>query len=86
MTRKACPSDDYTRRCRGGFVGIDLRLHLLVLQAILLDVGPELLGELRAGQWVRANNGRQGGVGRDRFHECGVWFTSCFFSHSDFGL
>ena len=26
------------------FVGVDLGLHLLVLQAVLLDVGPNLLG------------------------------------------
>src|ERR1035437_2505681 len=69
-----------------GVVGIDLRADLLVLQAILLDVDPELLGELRAGQRGRANDGSEFGIGCDGFHERGVRFTSGFFSHSDGGF
>src|SRR6478736_3886097 len=69
-----------------GVIGIDLRADLLVLQTILLDVGPELLGELRAGQRGRAYDGSKFGVGCDGFHERGVRFTSGFFSHSDCGF
>ena len=57
-------------------VRIDLGLHLLVLEAILLDVGPELLGELRARERGRANDGAEDGIGRDRFHERSIRFTS----------
>ena len=65
-------------------VGIDLGPDLLVLEAVLLDVGPELLGELRAGERGRTNNRGERGVGSDRFHECSVRFTSGFFCHIDF--
>src|SRR4051812_22016472 len=50
-------------------VRIDLRLRLLVLQAILLDVGPELLGQLGAGKWVGTNDSGESRVGCNRFHE-----------------
>src|SRR5471032_373934 len=41
-------------------VGVDLGPDLLVLQTVLLDVRPELLGELRAGEGGRANDSSEG--------------------------
>ena len=57
-------------------VGIDHLLVLLVLEAVLLDVVPELLGELRARERLRADDGGKGGIRLYRLHERGVWFTS----------
>src|SRR5688572_8542506 len=57
-------------------VRVDVALVLGVLEAVLLDVGPELLGELRAGQRLRTHDGGESGVGGDRLHESGVGFTS----------
>ncbi len=56
-------------------VGIDHLTVLLVLEAVLLDVIPELLGELRAGKWLGADNGGKGIIGCYRFHERGVGFA-----------
>ena len=64
-------------------IGVDLRADLRVLQLVFLDVGPELLGELRARDGSRANDGREGGIGRDGFHERSIGFT---FSHNDCGF
>jgi len=57
-------------------VSVDLGLGLFVLQTILLDVSPELLGELCARKRSGANDSGESRVGRDRFHECGVRFAS----------
>lgn len=52
-----------------GRVGIDLAFVLLVLQAILLDVIPELAGELGAGKRLSADDRCQLGIGGHGFHE-----------------
>src|SRR5687767_6732713 len=64
-------------------VRVDLSPHLLVLKTVLFDIGPELLGELCAREWIRADNGGERCVRRDRFHERSVRFTSSFFGHND---
>ena len=65
-------------------VGIDLRADFFVLQIVLLDVFPELLGELSAGKGFRTNDHRKDGIGLDGFEECSVGFASGFFCHSGF--
>ena len=57
-------------------VGIDLGL-LLVLQAVLLDVGPELLGQLGAGKGLVPDDLGERVVGRDGLHEGRVWCSFC---------
>src|SRR6478736_1639332 len=59
-----------------GVVGVDHAAVLLVLKTVLLDVHPELLGELRAGEGLFTNDQGELGVGGDRLHERGVGFTS----------
>ena len=63
-------------------VGIDVTTILFVLKTILLDVHPELLGELCA--WERGSTDDRGerSGGSNRLHESGVGFTGGFFSHS----
>jgi hypothetical protein len=56
-------------------IGVDLGLHLRVLELVSLDVGPELFGELRAGQGARANDGSECIVRLDRSHEGGIRFA-----------
>ena len=53
-------------------VGVDLRSLFLVLKTVLLDVVPELFGEL--GTWDRfgTNDGGEFVVGLHRSHEGGV--------------
>ena len=67
-------------------VSVDLSADLCVLQLVLLDVSPELLGELRAGQRGRADDSSESRIGRDRFHERSIRFTSSFFGHNEFGF
>ena len=38
-------------------VGVDLRSHFFILKTVLLDVVPELLGELGTWNRFRTNNG-----------------------------
>src|SRR6185312_16592270 len=65
-----------------GGVGVDVALVLLVLKTVLLDVRPELLGELSAGERRGTYDRGERCIGSNRLHESGVWFTSGFFSHS----
>ena len=65
-------------------VGIDLGLHLRILQFVLLNVDPQFLGKLRAREGGRADDSSELSVRCDRFHERGVGFASGFFSHSNF--
>src|SRR5664280_1771090 len=58
-------------------ISIDLGLYLLVLQTVLLDVIPQFLGELGAGQRLAANNGGKDGVRGDRGHELSVRGAGC---------
>jgi hypothetical protein len=46
-----------------GGIGVDHLPVLLVLETVLLDVVPELLGELRAGQRLGADDGGEGASG-----------------------
>src|ERR1017187_655364 len=69
-----------------GAVGVDHLPVLLVLEPVLLDVVPELLGELCAGKRLGADYQGEVGVWLHRFHERGVWFTSLFFGHIGFVL
>jgi hypothetical protein len=63
-------------------VCVDIALVLFVLEIVLLDVIPDLLGDRAAGLRGVTNNGGQDGVRLHRFHEGGVCFTgSCFFGH-----
>ena len=68
-----------------GGVGIDHALVLFVLKTVLLDISPELLGELCAGQWIGTDDGGKRGIRLNRLHESGVRFASRFFSHSGNG-
>src|SRR5690606_11220725 len=63
-------------------VGLDHALVLLVLQAVLLDVRPELLGQLGAGQRLGANDFRELRARRDGRHERGVWPAATAFLRS----
>src|SRR5947207_2673797 len=56
-------------------VGIDLRSLGFVLKTVLLDVVPELLGELRTGQRLRTHDSRELVVGLDWSHEGGIGFA-----------
>ncbi len=60
-------------------VCVDLSLLLGILKVVSLDVDPELLGELCAGERFCPNNRREGCVRSNRFHECCVGFA---FSHN----
>src|SRR4051812_16081240 len=53
-------------------VGIDLALVRVVLQLVLLDVGPQLADHFGAGQRLVADHGRQLRAGLQRLHESGV--------------
>ena len=59
-------------------VGIDLGSHLLVLETILLDVVPELLGEIGTREGFRTDNRREGVIRLNRLEEGSVGFA---FSH-----
>src|SRR5204863_9769612 len=56
-------------------VGIDHPLVLLVLQAVLLDVGPELLGDLGSRDRLAADHFGERGARRHGLHERGVRLT-----------
>src|SRR5687767_5351791 len=60
-------------------VRLDHAFVLLVLQAVLLDVGPELLGDLGAWERLGANNFSQRGAWRNRPHERGVRSAAATF-------
>ena len=55
-----------------GIVRIDHGSFLFVLQAVLLDVFPEFLGELRTREWFRTDNGGEFIVRLYRSHERGI--------------
>ena len=65
-------------------VGIDLRAHLRILKVVLLDIHPELFGQLRARKGFGTNHSGESVVRCDRFHECCIGFTCGFFSHNNF--
>ena len=56
-------------------VRIDHRSFFLILATVLLDVVPELLGELGTGKRFRADDCGKLFVGLHRSHEGGVGFT-----------
>ena len=56
-------------------IRVDLRSLFLVLKTVLLDVVPELFGELGTRQRLRTNNGCELVVGLNRSHEGGVRLT-----------
>ncbi len=60
-------------------ISIDVGLDLLVLQTVFLDVSPKLFRQFSPGQRLAADDGRQGGVRLDWFHECSVWGTLGLF-------
>src|SRR2546425_2836419 len=55
-------------------VGFDHPFVLLVLQLVLLDVRPQLLGQLGARERLRADDLRQRGIRRDGLHEGRIGF------------
>lgn len=62
-------------------IGIDLGLFLSILQAVLLDVCPELLGDLCARKRFVTDNFCQSCIRLDGFHEGCIGFTCWFFAH-----
>jgi len=64
------------------FISIDEGLLLLVLEAVLANVGPELFGQLRARQGFVAHDSSEFGVRLDGFHECCVRFALSSFLRS----
>ena len=60
-------------------VGIDEGPFLGILEFVLLDVIPELLGELRAREWLRANYFGEFCTRLNWLQECCVWFSFCGF-------
>jgi hypothetical protein len=60
-------------------VGIDQGFLFRVLKLVGLDVVPELFGELGPRQRLGADDGRKNGIGLNRLHEGGIWFTGSFF-------
>ena len=62
--------------CLEFVVGIDLGPLGFILKIVFLDINPELLGKLRAGERRGADNGGEQGVRRDRGHEFSIRFTS----------
>jgi len=56
------------------FVCIDQGLFLLILKAVLLDVVPDFLRQLTAGEWLGSDDLGQYGVRLNGFHEGGVRF------------
>ena len=65
-------------------VGVDHAPVLLVLQAVLLDVGPQLLGDLGARHRLRADDLGQRRAGRHRLHEGRIRFAGGLLFHSLF--
>ena len=61
------------------FVGIDEGPLFCILQPILADVGPKLFRQLGPWKGFVANNFGERRVRRDRFHECCVRCSFCFF-------
>ena len=59
-------------------VGVDVALVLGVLETVFLDVVPDFFGELTAGDRGGADNGRENGVGLNRFEEGGIGFAFRF--------
>src|SRR5688500_15350926 len=59
-------------------VSIDVPLVLRILEAIALDVGPELLGHFSARQRLVADHLAECGTWRHGFHECGIGFPCGF--------
>jgi hypothetical protein len=56
-------------------IRVDLRSLFLVLKPVLLDVVPKLLGQLRAREWLGADNRRELFIRLHRPHEGGVRLT-----------
>src|SRR4030095_12594730 len=73
-------------RLQGG-VGLDHPLVLRILELVLLDVGPELLGDFRPRDCLRADDFRQRRTRVHGLHErgvrlsCGLLLRSCLLSH-----
>jgi len=59
-------------------VGVDVGAFLLILQAIFLDVGPQLLRHFRAWDRLAADDQGEFGVGLYRLHERRVGFSFLF--------
>jgi hypothetical protein len=56
-------------------IGVDVSPVLGILQIVLLDVDPDLLGDLGSGYRLAANNSGQSVVRLHGLHESGVWFA-----------
>jgi hypothetical protein len=67
-------------------VGVDLGLHLLVLETVLLDVGPELLGELRAGSGAAPTTAARAASGVTGFMNAAFGLRADFLAIVDLGL
>ena len=59
-------------------VGIDVSPVHLVLKAVLLDVGPQFLGDLGAGHCLVADDRCEGRVGIHGLHERRIGFPFAF--------
>src|SRR5262249_41211371 len=71
-------------------VGVDHALVLLVLEAVALDVAPDLLGDLGARHRARSDHRRERGARGHCLHEGCIWLTllaallRLLFRHLDF--
>jgi hypothetical protein len=62
-------------------VGVDIGPFLLVLQAVLFYVGPQLLGHLGSCDCLSTDDSAQSSIGLYRFHESRVRFPFFLCSH-----
>src|SRR5690349_15844469 len=73
--------------CFQRVVSVDVGSLFLVLEPLLLDVGPQFLGDLGARNRLGADHHAESGVRLHRFHECRVrfsFFLCCCHSYSSF--
>ena len=56
-------------------VGVDVALLVLVLEAMFLDVGPDLLHHFGARHGTAANNCGQDGVWLHGLHKLSIWLS-----------
>ena len=67
-------------------IRVDVPAVLFVLEAVLLDIGPQFFGHLRAGNRLAPNNRGQDGVRLDGFHKRCIRFLCHSFLSPWFGL
>jgi hypothetical protein len=58
-----------------GGISVDVALLVLVLETVLLDVGPDLLHHFGAGHGTTTDHSGQGGIWLHGLHKLSIWLS-----------